>query len=721
MLLICFSISARAKYADYARKGGKSVKTSSTTTYKLMETFPSSTITVYKTGTLTLANLYTDNAGTVKANPFTADSVAYFEFYADNGRYDIKFSGTGITSPFTRADIILSDIEDPYDPRNFGAVCDGITNATTGMSATISAIVATGYHGTLTLPTGAPCRFNSLTQPAGVTFDYASKGGSIFINSGQTFTEVGPKLATPRKIYYNSVSGQGTISYSGNSTIIRTIPEWWGAIGDGSTNNSSFLQASSDALVTNGAYGSGTIELGNGTYLIGTTWIIGKTSGGGDGLGQFTGVSLQGSNGLVGTVLKWIGSTSGQMIKITRGRYQRISDIQFDSAVVKGTTIGLWLDGPNAASGEQTSGSIISLCEFRNFNVGVQLGGGGVGSTNAAGEATFINSTFSSNNYGYRGTSTGNTLVIRFINCSAAANLIAGLMLDSGSGDTHIEGGGFGANGTLGVANSGDIGLSLGWNGTVHIQDLRLEQQVHGGIFNIGGMGEVTIDHCAWANAVAPIYPIIRVGNAGRWTIKNNSIGGDDQDSWWLTDLGTASGLELTIENNRIQNHATMTAPTTATQFMIYGITVDPDNTGPYGTKVHGRGNYYTTVGAITKIDDIEGKFGLIVSTNKTGLAVDRRVNTDGIISADQLLFPNQDTTPSVKFGSLFKTQNSAGTIITNFDDGIEGQTFQIFINDANTTIKNNSTIVTRSGADIAATNGFTYSFTLLSSKWRQN
>lgn len=58
------------------------------------------TITVYLTGTLTLATLYSNRAGSLSlANPFTNESGdGSFEFWADTAnRYDIAFSKSGIT------------------------------------------------------------------------------------------------------------------------------------------------------------------------------------------------------------------------------------------------------------------------------------------------------------------------------------------------------------------------------------------------------------------------------------------------------------------------------------------------------------------------------------------------------------------------------------------------------------------------------------------------
>lgn len=98
----------RAKFIGIASKGGRVVRTSPTVQYKLMETYPGCTVTVKIAGSATLATIYTNEAGTPKSNPFTSNSTdAGFEFYVDVGRFDITFSGTGITSPFSWSDVFI--------------------------------------------------------------------------------------------------------------------------------------------------------------------------------------------------------------------------------------------------------------------------------------------------------------------------------------------------------------------------------------------------------------------------------------------------------------------------------------------------------------------------------------------------------------------------------------------------------------------------------------
>ncbi len=58
------------------------------------------------------------------------------------------------------------------------------------------------------------------------------------------------------------------------------------------------------------------------------------------------------------------------------------------------------------------------------------------------------------------------------------------------------------------------------------------------------------------------------------------------------------------------------------------------------------------------------------------------------------------DATPSVAEGSLYTEANSAATLITNFDDGREGQEIILTVTSANTTLANNANIKTTTGAN---------------------
>jgi len=84
--------------------------------------------------------------------------------------------------------------------------------------------------------------------PANVTLDN-SDGSGINIKNGKTLSVNGPILNAPGKqIFFNALGGaQGTVSLRQNTSIATLYPQWWGATGDGSTDDSTTLQASLNA------------------------------------------------------------------------------------------------------------------------------------------------------------------------------------------------------------------------------------------------------------------------------------------------------------------------------------------------------------------------------------------------------------------------------------------------------------------------------------------
>jgi len=109
----------------WCEKGGVSVYASSSsggtpTTRQFQQSYPGCSVSVYQTGTTTRVNIFSDNAGTPLSNPFTATTSGYWRFFADNGTYDVQFTGGGITSPFTLGAITLFDFS-TWAPTNFFA------------------------------------------------------------------------------------------------------------------------------------------------------------------------------------------------------------------------------------------------------------------------------------------------------------------------------------------------------------------------------------------------------------------------------------------------------------------------------------------------------------------------------------------------------------------------------------------------------------------------
>ncbi len=69
---------------------------------------PGAWITVYIAGTTNKATIYVNESSVIKNNPFTADEQGRFDFYVDDGDYDIEISGGSILT-YKLQDITLVD------------------------------------------------------------------------------------------------------------------------------------------------------------------------------------------------------------------------------------------------------------------------------------------------------------------------------------------------------------------------------------------------------------------------------------------------------------------------------------------------------------------------------------------------------------------------------------------------------------------------------------
>jgi len=78
--------------------------------------------------------------------------------------------------------------------------------------------------------------------------------------------------------------------------------------------------------------------------------------------------------------------------------------------------------------------------------------------------------------------------------------------------------------------------------------------------------------------------------------------------------------------------------------------------------------------------------------------------------------------TPSLAptYASMFRTNNSIATIITDFLGGFNGQVFELLVNDANTTIKHNATIISKGFVDATPPNGAMLRYRRDGNVWRE-
>lgn len=143
----------------WSEKGNTFVSVSgiTATTKPVQGSYPLSTITVYLSGTTTLVSIYSDNSLTPKANPFTCAADGSWFLYAADGRYDVKFSGTGVTVPFTLGDFelmesnvglngatyILSQMASDFvSVKRYGALGNGVRVQDAAMTATLTVLTS---------------------------------------------------------------------------------------------------------------------------------------------------------------------------------------------------------------------------------------------------------------------------------------------------------------------------------------------------------------------------------------------------------------------------------------------------------------------------------------------------------------------------------------------------------------------------------------------------
>ena len=187
--LVCaVTAQGRERASGFCEQGGTTITFPGlgAVAQKVQGNFPNCKVEVFLSGTLTLATLYSDNLGTPKANPFTADSItgAWF-FYSDDGRYDVRFSGGGIVTPFTRSDLKLMESQEIVaNVVVLGAKCDGVTNDAPAYQLGLNAV---GLRGGViyTPPSATPCVIGSpLTLPKSFAYRNVAEGAILFLNDG---------------------------------------------------------------------------------------------------------------------------------------------------------------------------------------------------------------------------------------------------------------------------------------------------------------------------------------------------------------------------------------------------------------------------------------------------------------------------------------------------------------------------------------------------------
>jgi hypothetical protein len=151
---------------------------------------PSCTVTVYLTGTSTLATVYSTAAGGTLSNPFTASSAGQFLAYASaSNQYDVVLNGGVVPntypSPVTFVGLAVGEYPPCADIRAFGATAVASCSVT-GTYSDTAINSALGSASCVHIPAGYFVIQNPLVLPAysagGILIEGEGEGRSVICN-----------------------------------------------------------------------------------------------------------------------------------------------------------------------------------------------------------------------------------------------------------------------------------------------------------------------------------------------------------------------------------------------------------------------------------------------------------------------------------------------------------------------------------------------------------
>jgi hypothetical protein len=129
------------------------------------------------------------------------------------------------------ANVNISERSAGYDPISYGADPTGVADSRTAFNTIVAAITVSGTNETIEVSTGTYKISSNLTIPEEVTLKFQS-GAKFSIDTGIVITIAGAIDARMYQIF----SGLGTVSFTGNYHLKEAPPQWWGAVGDYSTD-----------------------------------------------------------------------------------------------------------------------------------------------------------------------------------------------------------------------------------------------------------------------------------------------------------------------------------------------------------------------------------------------------------------------------------------------------------------------------------------------------
>lgn len=547
-----------------------------------------------------------------------------------------------------------------------------------GYNTLDEALDAIGSDTRTLLVTTATSVTTNTTIPTNVTL-WVMGEGSFSVSSGVTLTLSGPLMAAFRTIF----SGSGTVKFSHN---VETYPEWWGGIGDGSTDCTTALQAAITSHPTQG----GTLRLLAGTYnftvpldsnaplqIIGAgidTSILQMTASASGKHGIECEVTLRAKDFTIKTQTDLTSNYLMYGIRLDLDGTGLIGrQIHIENVKVRGFNACLYCDG-----GSQYG---IDRAIYRN----VDLKANGPGTTYVGGGACYMNrvtqgeislGTIDQNN-------TGEHAMYCF-GCKDMylENLKITNVTSDESHAIKLVGDGVSPTNAYGVWSINNVNFSNCTNGIL-INTFGTEVLRAARITNIGASD---IDNTV--NVAGTIW----VGTSGTSTINSVLV-----DNIYFENIGiqglhcaSASGAtfgRIEFSNIWAKNWSTSSAGT----YTLFGTS----GTGAYhhihlrNIYADGNGNGRTIVGSAGQASSVS-----FITWEQL-----KEINTTAV--GRPVAHTDDDTTPSMAIGRYHYINNSNPTVVTRLDDVQLGEVYTLAFANSNTTLDEGSGFILDGGVDL--------------------